>query len=941
MASYTDAITQFNPYIAQQPVEAMVKVGMEKQQLYNEGIQKIQTGIDNVAGLDIMKDPHKKYLQSKLDELGSNLTKVAGGDFSNFQLVNSVGGMTNQIVKDPIIQNAVSSTALVRKGIANMDAAKKDGKSSPSNEWVFNNGVNNWLGDGNINSSYTGDFKNYLDYDKLVAESLKNAHADKLAEDENIIMGYDKQGNAIINHDLIRHQIKEGLSTSKTMSIIREVYSRPDVKQQLSIDGLYKYKDYSPDDLIAEKRQSLDFQKEEILNANPLLKAYSVLSDGDRKIKADKNLESNYQRLMSLNGEFDNFQNSVHSNFDGAKINSFIEDKVLTNTRNSAWTSLDTGETRVSPQFTVNEAKAKLQLAQATYADAHELKKYTILNIKSEIDKREFDKQQALYKLTHGTDANGNLIYKIGKDFVDPEKNSGVGSGSYYKDMSSLESEKNQLFADITSHIGVTYNGKEYKGDDGLYINDGATGNYKLNPKYIDNTPGATTLLNPLGQKIYEAANAQIAANIQTISTNHLDGTVTKNYRDLIKKYWDKTTVLEATKKKAELIEAEFKPVIDKLNNLPGLENNYAVQLPSNKSIFTNVMSGKGLMGWGDFNISKSQLVDISLYYNGKETVSQQALERLKASLNTYDDANAKQLIEAIHIGMVKGNNKISMAANLIDNNIKDKSTIAELNKRELNFRDAQRQNLGNTVTLSTDDNKIKEPVRTDLIADLHVMVGDRSGGDYETALKLLTKKAGGEIDNNEYSFTYNNRTGKWFVSISNDNDGKMKESGSFEVSPGFVQRHNLNNELDPNMIKLNGSPFGQLLDLNQGSSTTSFDINSNDAGVRAIERSNIGNFSVGYQLQSRDRSNTSYIPYLYITDSRTGKTYNGIELDWSKLAKLPGLSNDEKVLLKNKPSAYESRKIIDAIDNFKTILNSQPNPDAAITLLIDNYDNK
>ena len=85
MASFTDQITQFNPYVPQLPIEAMVKVGMYKQQKYEEGVQKIQNQIDQVAGLDLMKGEHKDYLQSKLNQLGNNLTWVAGGDFSNFQ----------------------------------------------------------------------------------------------------------------------------------------------------------------------------------------------------------------------------------------------------------------------------------------------------------------------------------------------------------------------------------------------------------------------------------------------------------------------------------------------------------------------------------------------------------------------------------------------------------------------------------------------------------------------------------------------------------------------------------------------------------------------------------------------------------------------------------------------------------------------------------------
>ena len=67
MASYTDAITQFNPYVSTLPVDAMVKVGMQKQAQYEQGVQKIQQSIDNVAGMDVYKDLHKNYLQTMAD----------------------------------------------------------------------------------------------------------------------------------------------------------------------------------------------------------------------------------------------------------------------------------------------------------------------------------------------------------------------------------------------------------------------------------------------------------------------------------------------------------------------------------------------------------------------------------------------------------------------------------------------------------------------------------------------------------------------------------------------------------------------------------------------------------------------------------------------------------------------------------------------------------
>ena len=153
MASFTDTVPQFNPYVQQQPIEAMLKVGTYKQEKYEQGIQKIQGFIDNIAGLDIMKNPHKEYLQSKINELGNNLNKVAGGDFSNFQLVNSVTGMASQITKDPIIQNAVASTAKARK---ELDASETDRKAgaSPENSAWFNKKLNSWLNDGDLNDSF-------------------------------------------------------------------------------------------------------------------------------------------------------------------------------------------------------------------------------------------------------------------------------------------------------------------------------------------------------------------------------------------------------------------------------------------------------------------------------------------------------------------------------------------------------------------------------------------------------------------------------------------------------------------------------------------------------------------------------------------------------------------------------------------------------------------
>lgn len=170
---------QSNPYVQQLPLEAMARVGMYKQQKYEEGVQKIQGQIDKVAGLDVIKPLHKQYLQSKLNELGSKLKTVAAGDFSNFQLVNSVGGMASQIGKDSTIQNAVMSTQRLRKEQENIEAAQKAGKSSVNNEDFFNDQYSKWMNDGNLNTTFNSEFVEYKDVDAKFRDLTS-----KLKEDE-------------------------------------------------------------------------------------------------------------------------------------------------------------------------------------------------------------------------------------------------------------------------------------------------------------------------------------------------------------------------------------------------------------------------------------------------------------------------------------------------------------------------------------------------------------------------------------------------------------------------------------------------------------------------------------------------------------------------------------------------------------------------------------
>jgi len=334
MASFTDLPPQFTPYTPQLPVEAMVQVGMAKQAKYEQGVQKIQAQIDQVAGMDVFRPVDKNYLQTKLNELGGNLTMFAAADFSNFQLVNSVGGMTKQLVRDPNIQTAVQSTAWYRKQNEMIAKAKKEGKSSPENEWWYGLDVKTWLDDPNAGANFSSSFIEYRDVDKKLRElASKIKDVDQSVDipfqrdDAGNVLYFKKDpktgalsastdpnsgGEKRIDDAMLRVKVK-GTSAQKILDNFYTSLDEND-KQQMLITGNYHYRAASKDTFIKEANdvytKKTEFLKDYITDLAVKLKTNNNLSDetrsameaaineGTRKLK-DGDLEKELNQKIS------------------------------------------------------------------------------------------------------------------------------------------------------------------------------------------------------------------------------------------------------------------------------------------------------------------------------------------------------------------------------------------------------------------------------------------------------------------------------------------------------------------------------------------------------------------------------------------------------------------------------------------------------------------
>lgn len=291
MSSYTDAISTFNPYVAQLPVELMAQVGMQKQAQYDAGIQKIQTKIDNVAGLDIMKDVDKTYLKSKLNQLGSDLTKVAAADFSNAQLVNSVGGMASQIGKDASIQSAVGSTAWYRKQAAEMEKARSEGKSSEANVYDFNNKANAWMESDKVGEKFNGRYTPYTDVKKKAMEAIKALHPNLQKYDIPFEIKDGKIDTTKIADAMKRYKI-EGVDEGQIGAAITASLSSEDINQ-LSIEGNYQFRGVTPDQLIGIAQTNYKNDKDEaVATLKFLTEKKAITVDPTLSAKIDERIEA-------------------------------------------------------------------------------------------------------------------------------------------------------------------------------------------------------------------------------------------------------------------------------------------------------------------------------------------------------------------------------------------------------------------------------------------------------------------------------------------------------------------------------------------------------------------------------------------------------------------------------------------------------------------------
>lgn len=246
MANFLQQPRQFNPYIQQLPIDTYAAVATQKQMEYNAGVQKVGSYQSALAGLNVVRDTDRKYLDDRVSNLTSRINEAASADWSSQALVGQVGTLAGMIYNDANIRSAVAGTQKYLKDEQDITEAKKNGKWSPENEWFLRRQMSKWLNEPTVGASYQTDgFKPYEDVGAAVIKAWDNIKPDSrlVQKPSGEFYAYQTVESQVTGKDgrtLTETAIKE-LPPDQVSAQISALLT-PSQREQLGISGLYHFR---------------------------------------------------------------------------------------------------------------------------------------------------------------------------------------------------------------------------------------------------------------------------------------------------------------------------------------------------------------------------------------------------------------------------------------------------------------------------------------------------------------------------------------------------------------------------------------------------------------------------------------------------------------------------------------------------------------------------
>lgn len=261
--SYKHQGLKYPEYISALPADELIKVGMVKQNLYDEGVAKIEKRIDELDqyGLTILKEEDKRYFSQEMDKFIKAVNESsAKADFSNMNNVRKILSIAKPIENDPYIMNAIQSSAEISRRQKVLSSLKSDERSA-ANDYDFMQEAYSYLSDGTVGSKIEGMGKAYTSYKDLSKKYMEVVGKIK----PNIVSrpSITPDGKWIVTNTV------EGLDAAKLQEAFNAVLDEGD-RNQLRIDTNYDIKVRGRNNVVTDY---LDYNKNAVLETGRSIEA--------------------------------------------------------------------------------------------------------------------------------------------------------------------------------------------------------------------------------------------------------------------------------------------------------------------------------------------------------------------------------------------------------------------------------------------------------------------------------------------------------------------------------------------------------------------------------------------------------------------------------------------------------------------------------------------
>lgn len=167
---------EYPDYISPLPADDLLKFAQKKQEMYDEGVVKIQQNIDSYHNLrsSILTDVEKEYFDKSMGNLVKAISSSAGLDFSNKSNVQAVLNVGKPLERDQYLLTAISNGKEVSRRQEQL-SKMKPGERSVVNDYFYMKDVNDYMQSGKLGQKigYGKEYTPYVDLSKDWMEFMK------------------------------------------------------------------------------------------------------------------------------------------------------------------------------------------------------------------------------------------------------------------------------------------------------------------------------------------------------------------------------------------------------------------------------------------------------------------------------------------------------------------------------------------------------------------------------------------------------------------------------------------------------------------------------------------------------------------------------------------------------------------------------------------------